>query len=108
MGYYPYEEANEQYLKCIELQPNDPVYHWNYAISLENQNFFYKAEDSYMKAINLDFQCIDAHINYAHMLENQPTPQYRKALKQYENILKIPSKWLSGTTLLGSAQMNVT
>ena len=85
-----FEDASEQYLKCIELQPNDPVYHWNYAISLENQCFYYKAEESYKRAINLDFNCIDAHINYAHMLENQPTPQYKKALNQYEIILKMP------------------
>ena len=54
---------------CFVYFVHDQVYHWNYAISLENQCFYYKAEDAYKRAINLDFTNVDAHLNYAHMLE---------------------------------------
>eukprot|EP01084_Bolivina_argentea_P216792 368219_1 len=99
-------EASGEYLKCVELQPNDPVYHWNYAISLENQCFYHKAEEAYKRAIDLDFNCVDAHINYAHMLENRSSPQYRKALNQYEIILKLPEMMHNTEIMLKCAKLH--
>ena len=65
------EEAETHFLAFLELQPNDPVGHFNYGIHLSKLGNSVDAINHVQQAIQLDPGMVSARIVLGQMLENQ-------------------------------------
>ena len=84
-----FSNAEKHYEICLQLSPNESVYYWNYAIALEGQKRYFKAENHYKRAIHIDKHCVDAYLNYALLLKNKPSPNIKKSFMLFEKAYDI-------------------
>ena len=80
------DEQEEICRKSLEINPNDALAHYNYAILLDNLDRETEAEEHYKKALEINPNDTDAHVNYAILLDNldrkaEAEEHYKKALE---------------------------
>lgn len=100
-----YEKANAAYLKAIELKPDAPEYHINYAIALANEKKIGDAQTELQKAIALDpTQAGKCYYNLGAVLTN--TGQTEEALAAFKKAIDADPTYADayyqyGITLMG-------
>ena len=99
------DKANASYLKAIELKPDAPEYHINYAISLANEKKIPEAQAELTKAIALDpTQAGKCYYNLGAVLTN--TGQTDAALDAFKKAIDADPNYADayyqyGITLMG-------
>ena len=87
---WPPAEAEAQYHKALELQPDDPQVHYDFGHCLGIQGKNSEAEAEFRKALALQPDYADAHTHLGNVLDNQGKPaeaeaEYHKALELQPN-----------------------
>jgi len=103
------EKADTAYLKAIELKPEAPEYHINYAIALANQKKITEAQAELQKAIAIDpTQAGKCYYNLGAVLTN--TNQTDAALDAFKKSIDADPNYADayyqyGVTLMGKVTM---
>ncbi len=98
----PVKKSFEYYAKAIELDPNEPVYRWNFATTvylfrkdamefykINEQQVFDKALDLYRQAIKLDPSNFILATDYAESFYGTKPPRYEDGLVAWTNALNV-------------------
>jgi len=87
MGLLDFEEVIEEYNKAIELDPNNPVYHNNKGIVLEQMARLEEAVEEFGKAIELDPNNPVYHMNKGNTLSD--LRRYQEAIEEYNKAIEL-------------------
>lgn len=98
----PVKKSFEYYAKAIELNPNEPVYHWNFATTvylfrkdamefygINETQVFNKALDLYRAAMKLSPNDFILASDYAQSFYGTKPPRYKEGLAAWTDVMKI-------------------
>jgi len=98
-------KADGAYVKAIELKPDAPEYHINYAIALANEKKIPEAQAELTKAIAIDpTQAAKCYFNLGAVLTN--TGQSEAALEAFKKAIEADPNYADAYLQFGVAQMS--
>ena len=97
-------ETIDNYLKAINLTPEDASAYNNLGVAYSNQNNYEEAISSYKKAIELNSEYASAYYNLGVAYSNQKN--YEEAISSYKKAIEFNPEYASAYNNLGNAYSN--
>ena len=81
------EEAEQQYLEALRINPNNAEAHYNLGLLYDKQGKLKEAEEQYLEALRINPNDADAHYNLGSLYDEQG--KLEKAVKHFREFVRI-------------------